>query len=1056
MSTRERWTIGRGRIAGPGRARRVEVGVGSAQTAPEARAALDTGALEAELRAALTGEVRFSDGDRALYATDGSNYRQVPIGVVIPADADDVLRTLATARRHGAPVLARGGGTSLAGQCCNTAVIMDMTKHFNRILELDPAGKLARVEPGLVLDELRAAARRYGLTFGPDPSTHNHNTLGGMIGNDSCGVHSVQSEFYGPGARTAEQIEELDVVTYDGVRMRVGPTTEEELEGIIAAGGRRGEIYRGMRDLRDRYAELIRTRYPKIIRRVSGYNLMYLLPENGFNVARALVGSEGTLVTVLEATVRLIDDPPARALLVLGYPSVYDAGDHVPQLREFRPLALEGMDDTLDRIMRKKHLLVEDLKELPPGKGWIFAEFGGETEAEAEALARQAIRRIEQLPNAPTIRLYTDKESQDRLWTVRRSGLGATAFVPGEPLAWEGWEDTAVPVDRIGDYLRDFHALLAKYDYRTALYGHFGQGLLHCRIDFDLFTAEGIDKYRRFTEEGAHLVVRYGGSLSGEHGDGQSRGDLLPIMFGSELVEGFREFKRIWDPAGMMNPGKVVNPYPRTSNLRLGTEYRPSSPKTHFQFPEDEGSFARATLRCVGVGECRKHDGGIMCPSYMVTREEKHATRGRAHLLNEMLRGEALAGGWKNEEVKEALDLCLACKGCKGECPVNVDMATYKAEFLSHYYEGRLRPRHAYTIGQIHLWARLARLAPEVANFLTHAPGLAPLAKAVAGLTPHREIPAFARRSFREWWRRRRPRHGGALGGRVVLWVDTFNDNFFPTTLAAAVEVLEAGGFEVVVPRARLCCGRPLYDFGMLDQAERQLREILEALRPEIEAGTPIVGLEPSCVSVFRDEMPNLLAHDEDARRLKDQVVTLAEFIAGHPDAFDLAPLGGKAIVHGHCHDRSVMRMKGTRAVFDQLGLDAVVLPDTCCGLAGSFGFEAAHYGVSMAVGEHSLLPAVRAAERSTFVLADGFSCREQIAHATDRRALHLAELVQLTLHGEPRDDRAQPPERAAEHLAPPELARPPLSTGTRVLATAAGAALLGGLAWGFIRWARR
>ncbi|HEX9106773.1 MAG TPA: FAD-binding oxidoreductase, partial [Longimicrobiales bacterium] len=475
MSTRQGFTIGQGRA----RARTIkpatDVGVGSAQTAMQARAAVDTPGLEAELRRALQGEVRFSDGDRALYATDGSNYRQVPIGVVLPADEQDVLRTLAICRAHGAPVLARGGGTSLAGQCCNTAVIMDMTKYFNRILELDPERKLARVEPGLVLDELRSAAKKYGLTFGPDPSTHNHNTLGGMIGNDSCGVHSVQSEFYGPGARTAEQIESMEVVTCDGVRMRVGATSEEELEAIIAQGGRRGEIYRAMRDLRDRYAPLIRARYPKIIRRVSGYNLPYLLPENGFNVARALVGSEGTLVTVLEATVHLIHDPAKRALLVLGYPTVYDAGDHVPQLREFRPLAIEGMDDTLDHLMRKKNLLVEDLKELPPGKGWIFAEFGGDTQAEADDVARQAMEKIRAAGNAPEMILYSDAKSQDRLWTVRRSGLGATAFVPGEPLAWEGWEDTAVPVDRIGDYLRDFHALLGKYDYRTALYGHFGQ-----------------------------------------------------------------------------------------------------------------------------------------------------------------------------------------------------------------------------------------------------------------------------------------------------------------------------------------------------------------------------------------------------------------------------------------------------------------------------------------------------------------------------------------------------------------------------------------------------
>ena len=422
MSTRPRPT---------GKRHRARI-IGAGNTQPLTRtAALDPAALEADLREALKGEVRFSDGDRALYAVDGSNYRQVPIGVVIPAHVDDVLTTLAIARAHGAPVLARGGGTSLAGQCCNVAVVMDLSKYFNRILAVDAERQLARVEPGCVLDELRAATKRFGLTFGPDPSTHNHNTLGGMIGNDSCGVHSVQSEFYGPGARTAEQIEDMEIVTADGLRMRVGPTPPDELERIIAEGGRRGEIYRGMRDLRDRYAGLIRTKYPNIVRRVSGYNLPYLLPENDFNVARALVGSEGTLATVLEATVRLIPDPPKRALLVLGYPTVYDAGNHVPQLREFKPLALEGMDELIPEFMRRKKLLVEDLTELPPGKGWIFAEFGGDTQEEANDLARQALAAIERAGNPPTMRLYCDPKSQDKLWTIRRSGLESRVHVLG-------------------------------------------------------------------------------------------------------------------------------------------------------------------------------------------------------------------------------------------------------------------------------------------------------------------------------------------------------------------------------------------------------------------------------------------------------------------------------------------------------------------------------------------------------------------------------------------------------------------------------------------------
>ncbi|HET7565082.1 MAG TPA: FAD-binding and (Fe-S)-binding domain-containing protein, partial [Gemmatimonadaceae bacterium] len=673
---------------------------------------IDVAALELALRKRITGEVRFSDGDRALWATDASNYRQIPIGVVLPRDADDVVETIATARQYDAPVLVRGGGTSLAGQCCNAAVVIDMSKYMTHVLEIDPSAKRARVEPGIVLDDLRDAAQPYGLTFGPDPATHDHNTLGGMIGNDSCGIHSVMSEFYGPGVRTAEQVEELEILTYDGLRMRVGRTSDAELERIISEGGRRGEIYRRMRDLRDRYAEQIRTRFPHIQRRVSGYNLTELLPENGFNVARALVGSECTCVTVLEATLTLMHNPPHRALLVLGYPTVYDAGDHVPEIRTFRPIGLEGIDEMLVEDMRKKGLNTKDIGLLPEGQGWLLVEFGGETREEAKALAQHAADALKKLPNPPTMMLYDSPDDEHRIWEVRESGLGATAFVPGEPETWPGWEDSAVPVDKVGHYLRDLRALFSKYGYHPSLYGHFGQGCIHCRVAFGMKTADGIAKYRAFTQEAAELVVRYGGSLSGEHGDGQARADLLPIMFGDELIEAFREFKAIWDPQWKMNPGKVVDPYSRTENLRLGTHYAPATPKTYFKFPNDNGSFAHAALRCVGVGECRRHEGGTMCPSYMVLREEKHTTRGRAHLLFEMLQGQVITDGWKSDEVKESLDMCLACKGCKGDCPVNVDMATYKAEFLSHYYEGKVRPRSQYAFGLIYWWARLASHMP--------------------------------------------------------------------------------------------------------------------------------------------------------------------------------------------------------------------------------------------------------------------------------------------------------------------------------------------------------
>src|SRR6266571_2548389 len=826
-------------------------------------ASVNAQALASELRASVRGEVRFDAGSRALYATDGSNYRQVPIGVVIPTNTEDVVQTVALCRRYHVPLLSRGGGTSLAAQTCNTAIVLDMSKYMRTILDINPEQKLARVQPGLVLDALRLAAEQYHLTFGPDPATHAQCTLGGMIGNNACGTHSVMA------GMTSDNIEALDILTYDGLRMRVGRTSDDELAQIISAGGRRGDIYARLKALRDTYANLIRERFPNIPRRVSGYNLDQLLPENGFHVARALVGTEGTCVTVLEATVRLVYSPPARTLLVLGYPDVYTACDHLMEILAHKPIALEGFDNRLIEGMRKKHLHPENVKLLPGGGGWLLVEFGSETKQEAVDHAHALMEELGKKDHAPAMKLFDNPQQARLIWQVRESGLGASTFVPGEKLKWEGWEDAAVPPDKLGSYLRDLQKLYVKYDYEADLYGHFGQGCVHTRIDFDLETAAGIKKFRSFMEDAADLVVRYGGSLSGEHGDGQARAELLPKMFGPELVAAFQEFKAIWDPHGKMNPGKVVNPYRMDENLRLGTSYNPPQLKTHFRFPDDQGRFSRATLRCVGVGACRRIEGGTMCPSFMVTREEQHSTRGRARLFFEMLEGNPLQGGWRSEEVKEALDLCFACKGCKSDCPVNVDMATYKAEFLSHYYEGRLRPLTAYTMGLIHWWARLAAFMPGVANFFTHAPLLRNVAKKLAGIAPQRQVPAFAPQTFKQWFRQRSPRNLDKPV--VILWPDTFNNHFHPETAIAAVEVLEAAGYRVEVPQQALCCGRPLYDYGMLDTAKHLLRTILDTLRPQITQGVPVVGLEPSCVAVFRDELVNLFPGDAEARRLSQQ-----------------------------------------------------------------------------------------------------------------------------------------------------------------------------------------
>ncbi len=946
---------------------------------------VDAEILASELGRAVRGEVRFDDGARALYATDASNYRQVPIGVVVPRDANDVIATVALARKHGAPILARGGGTSLAGQCCNVAVILDFSKYMHNILELNAEEKYATIEPGIILDDLRNAAERHTLTFGPDPATHTHCTLGGMIGNNSCGVHGLMA------GKTVDNIEELEILTYDGVRMRVGATTEAELEQIIAEGGRRGEIYAGLKRIRDRYGPLIREKYPKIPRRVSGYNLDSLLPENGFNVAQALVGSECTCVVVLEAKCRLVDSPPSRTLVVLGYDDIYLAADDVPRLLEFNPIGLEGIDDRLIADMKAKGLNIDKIDLLPPGKGWLLVEFGGETKEASDGYARTMIDSLAASPFKPSHRLYDDKREAKMVWAIRESGLGATAFVPGKGHSWEGWEDSAVDPKHLGKYLRELRALLDRYGYRGDLYGHFGQACVHTRNDFDLESAGGIAKFRAYLDDAADLCIKYNGSLSGEHGDGQSRAALLPKMFGPELVQAFNEFKSLWDPDWKMNPGKVVMPYHPTENLRLGADFHQWSPETHFQFPGDDGRIDRAVGRCVGVGKCRRLDGGTMCPSFMVTREEEHSTRGRARLLFEMFEGQTIPADWSNEAVKDSLDLCLACKGCKGECPVNVDMATYKAEFLSHYYERKLRPVAAYTMGWIYWWARIAEIAPAVANAVMAFP----LTKLLGGVARERRMPRFAKTTFTADFRNR-PAHAAAGARRVVLWPDTFNNHFNPGTAHAATDVLEAAGYEVILPEKRLCCGRPLYDWGFLGMAKSLLRETIDALKPQLDEGIPIVGLEPSCISVFRDELPNLFPHDDDAIRLSKAVKTLPEFLL--QEGVALPKLSGKALVQGHCHHKAVLHFDDEEVVLKKLGLE-VDQPDSgCCGMAGAFGFEKDKYELSMRVGERVLLPAVREAARDTIIVADGFSCREQIAQGTGREALHLAEVLHLAM----------------------------------------------------------
>jgi FAD/FMN-containing dehydrogenase/Fe-S oxidoreductase len=954
--------------------------------------------LEQQLRAQIRGEVRFDASTKALYATDGSNYRHIPIGVVIPRDEADVLATLTICRNLNAPILPRGAGTSLAGQGCNTAVILDFSKYMNGMGTIDAATRTLHVQPGIVLDRVRDAAEKFNLTFAPDPATHSRCTIGGMIGNNSCGVHALM------GGKTVDNIHSLDLLLYDGTRLTVGPTTEAELDALIKTGGRIGELYAALKHIRDTYADQVRAKFPRIPRRVSGFNLDELLPENNFNVARALVGSEGTCAIILGATLQLVESPPCRTLVGVGFPDIFLAADHVPQLLEHKPIGLEGVDGYLLDALCRKQKSVEDLKLLPSGDGFLIVEFGAATQPEANAKARAFVASLTSIPAQPTARIYSSDEAK-RIWHIRESGLGATAFIPGVGTGWEGWEDAAVDPTQLGSYLRAITALMKEYGYSSAMYGHFGQGCVHMRLNFDLETGPGILKFRQFMDLAADIALAHGGSLSGEHGDGQARGALLPKMFGEELMEAFRSFKHIFDPTNRMNPGKLIDAHQPHEDLRLGADYKPWQPQTHFAYAEDNGSFAAANLRCVGVGACRKTDAGTMCPSFMATGEELHSTRGRAHMLWELMQGEVLPHQWKNKQVKESLDLCLSCKACKSECPVSVDMATYKAEFLAHHFEGEGRPLSHYAFGRIDVFARLASFAPNLVNAINNAPVVSALIKKALHIHPQRTFPRFAKpftpdRRLARDARRRRDRRPALpeTAPEVFLWADTFNNYFHPSTMRAAHQVLSTAGFRVTLPTRHLCCGRPLYDFGMLDTARNYLLKTLNVLTPQLAAGTPLVVLEPSCASVFRDELTNLLPNDPRAQKLRDQTFLLSEFLVKHAPHYQPPQIDEKIIVHGHCHHRTTMGMHDEIALLRLTGANVELLDSGCCGMAGPFGFEKEKFDLSQKLGERVLLPAVRNNAKA-IIVSDGFSCCEQITQNTTARPMHLAEVLARAGH---------------------------------------------------------
>ncbi|MCP2163669.1 FAD-binding and (Fe-S)-binding domain-containing protein [Goodfellowiella coeruleoviolacea] len=936
-------------------------------------------ALAARLRRVVAGEVSDSTRRRAEYSTDASNYRVVPEVVVLPRDTDDVLAALDVARREGVALTCRGGGTSIAGNAIGPGIVLDFSRHLNHVVDIDPGSRTAVVRPGVVLADLQRQAAAHGLRFGPDPSSHARATLAGMIGNNACGAHAVA---YG---RTADNVRSLDVVDGTGRRF----TAATGLEPVP-----------GLAELVHANLEVLRTELGRFPRQGSGYALEHLLPERGRSLARALVGTEGTVAITLGATLDLVPISPARVLVVLGYPDMFTAADAVPALLDHAPLAVEGLDARLVEVVRQHRGRVPDL---PRGGGWLMIEVGGDTAGDALRVADALIADAEALDHV----VLPAGPQATALWRIREDGAGLAGRSPAGRPAWPGWEDAAVPPERLGGYLREFDALMTQHGVTGLPYGHFGDGCVHVRIDIPLESDGSV--LRAFLHDAARLVAAHGGSLSGEHGDGRARGELLSLMYSDRALAVFQAFKALFDPDDVLNPGVLVRPRPVDADLRR-PRARPLPARDGFAFGHDGGDFTNAVHRCVGVGKCRADTsaaGGFMCPSFLATRDEKDTTRGRARVLQDMANGSLVTGGWSAPEVAESLELCLSCKACASDCPAGVDMARYKAEVLHRSYAGRLRPASHYSLGQLPRWlALLNRLLPVAGPAAANAVfAVRPLARALlslSGVDSRRRAPRIAPVPFARWWRRHRS-HAAVDRARppVLLWVDSFSNGMSPEVATAAVEVLTDAGYRVVVPERSVCCGLTWISTGQLTGARRRLRQLVAVLGRYAEAGMPIVGLEPSCTAVLRSDLVELLPGDAEARRVADAVLTLAELLSRPlPDGrrWQVPDLSGvRVLAQPHCHQHAVMGYEADLALLTAGGARTSSLAG-CCGLAGNFGMERGHYEVSVAVAENALLPALRDKDTETVFLADGFSCRTQAEQLAGVRGVHLAQLLAARL----------------------------------------------------------
>jgi FAD/FMN-containing dehydrogenase/Fe-S oxidoreductase len=910
------------------------------------------------LRAGVT-DVLTDAAHRSAYASDASLYRIVPQLIVRPRHDDDVLATLAVSRETGVPITARGAGTSVAGNAIGPGIVLDFSRHMNRVLEVDGEARTARVQAGTVQATLQAAAKPFGLRFGPDPSTHTRCTIGGMIGNNSCGARTLG---YG---RTSDNTLGLKAYTIEGEELAESKAVDR-LRDIIGANLAIG-----------------RTEFATFGRQVSGYAVEHLLPENGFNLTEFLVGSEGTLAVITEATVRLVADPAHRTLVVLGYPDFGTAGDVIPKILEFKPTACEGLDHRICDVVRSRRG-PGAVPPLPGGTAWLMIEIAGGDLDEV----RERVAGLIDAAEAVDHRIVEDTTEAAPLWKIREDGAGLAGRAPSGLPAHAGWEDAAVPPARIGAYLRDFDELTARHGLSVMPYGHLGDGCVHVRLDFPLDKPDGPKLFRAFLEDAADLVVSYGGSLSGEHGDGRARSELLTRMYSPEAIGLFRQIKGVFDPRNLLNPGNLVDPDPVDANIRVSQARKVTVPLA-LAYHHDGGDFNQAVHRCTGVGKCRVDTrvlGGVMCPSFLATKNEKDSTRGRARVLQEMLDGD-LAPDWRSEAVHDALDLCLSCKGCASDCPTGIDMAAYKSEVLHQSFKGRVRPRSHYSLGWLPRWSRLASKMPALANLATSLPGVKNIALWIAGVDSRRGIPAFAAKTFRSTFT------PVTTGKPVILFVDSFTDHFSPEVAQAAVDVLVDAGYAPQIASRKACCGLTWISTGQLDAARRILGGTVAELHEAAKQGIPIVGLEPSCTGVLRQDAVELV-NNEAARAVAEATVTVAELLAATPDYTPPTLAGVRVIAQPHCHHHAVMGWEADAKLLKQAGATVKRLGG-CCGLAGNFGVERGHYEVSVQVAEQQLLPALEQAEDGDILLADGFSCRTQADDLAGVSGVHLVQLLQ-------------------------------------------------------------